>query len=73
MSKSIKKASKLRAEFFRMVFEPDSIQGGIIRAARPNDSSEWNEKEDARRIKKNARAFVKEYGEAVGILAARRN
>lgn len=63
---------KARTEFFKKVYGPNSIAGGILQASRPNNSVEWDADEDARRIKKNALSFAREHDKATEILAKRR-
>lgn len=73
MKRQSKATRKSLAAYFLKVYAPGSIPGGILRAARPNASSDWDEKGDARRGKKNAASFIKDYDAAVESIATRKS
>lgn len=60
------------SQIFDDAFAPDSLSGGIIRAARPNKSTEWDEDKDRERNRSNADSFVENSDQAVKILASRK-
>ena len=60
------------AEYFSKVYAPDSIPGGILQAARPNESVDWDEEGDTRRSEETVDSFVKDYDAAVRRLATRK-
>lgn len=62
---------KALAVFFKQVYAPGSISGGILQASRPNDSAEWNEEEDSKRSDKSIDSFVKELDDAATRVANR--
>ena len=72
MKKGTKTMRESLAAFFAQVYAPDSIPGGILRAARPNESVDWDEEGDTRRIEQNVDSFVKDYDVAVKRLATRK-
>ena len=72
MNEEAKKMRQSLANYFEQVYAPDSIPGGILHAARPNESVEWDEEEDTRRGEQNVDSFVKSYDAAVELLATRK-
>ena len=58
--------------YFEKVFAPGSVPGGIINAVRPNTSLDWNETEDVKRSDATVDADVKDFHEAVVLLAGRK-
>lgn len=60
------------AVFFSQAYAPGSTPGGILQAARPNKSAEWDEEEDRRRSENNVESSVKDFDAAVEIVATRK-
>ena len=71
MKKGTKTMRDSLARYFSQVYAPDSIPGGILQAARPNESVDWDEEGDTRRSEQNVDAFVKDHDAAVERLATR--
>ncbi|OHC75492.1 MAG: hypothetical protein A3G18_09565 [Rhodospirillales bacterium RIFCSPLOWO2_12_FULL_58_28] len=72
MKERFKAIRKSLDAYFSKVYASDSIPRGILQATRPNDSFDWDEEGDARRGKKNAASFIKNYDAAVESFATRK-